>query len=152
LDLTGLANTSPQNPAARVRGAGPGANVIIGFSAVTPADGYTTISGPSVIGDSTITIDADIGNGGPFGINMSASRLLVPQGFTGGAVSATATWSNNSIDGLGLFPGTYIYTWPGDSLTINIERPASIPTLDEWALIFMASLMGLLAMIRLRRH
>jgi hypothetical protein len=50
LDLTGLANTSLQNPGARVRGAGPGANVIIGFVADTPADGYTSISGPSVIG------------------------------------------------------------------------------------------------------
>jgi hypothetical protein len=151
LDLTALANTGPQNPGARVRGAGLGANVIIGFTADTPADGYTTISGPSVIGDSTITIGADIGSGGPFGINMSANRLLVPQGFTGGAVSANATWSNNSIEGLGLFPGTYIYTWPGDSLTINIERPAPLPTLDEWAMILMAGLMGVFAFMRLRK-
>jgi hypothetical protein len=151
LDLTGLANTSLQNPGARVRGAGPGANVIIGFVADTPSDGYTSISGPSVIGSLGNLIYADIGSGGPFGINMHLSRLLVPQGFTGGAVSANATWSNNSIEGLGLFPGTYIYTWPGDSLTINIERPAPIPTLGEWAMILMASLMGMFAFIRMRK-
>ena len=152
LDLTGLANTSTQNPGARVRGAGPGANVVIGFVADTPADGYTSISGPSVIGSlGNPHITADIGSGGPFGINMSNDRLLVPQGFTGGAVSANATWSNNSIEGLGLFPGTYVYTWPGDSLTIQIERPAPIPTLNEWAMIFLASLMAMFAFGRLRR-
>jgi hypothetical protein len=153
LDLTGLANTSVVTPNARVRSAGLGANVIIGFTANTLADGYTTISGPSVMGNSSGQIDADIGSGGPFGINMAIpGRLIVPHGFTGGAVSASATWSNNSIEGLGLFPGTYTYTWTGDSLTINIERPSSIPTLNEWAMIFMASLMGMFAFLRLRRE
>ena len=37
--------------------------------------------------------------------------LIVPQGFTGGAVTASSTWSNTTIDGLGLSPGTYTYTW-----------------------------------------
>ncbi len=143
LDLTGLTNNVAGTPNGRVRGAGPGANVIIGSVVSASADGYTTITGPTTIGTSTTTIDADMGSGGPFGINMAPpSRLLVPQGFvTGGTVSATSTWSNNTVYGLGLTPGSYTYTWPGDTLTINVPAPASIPTLSEWAKIMMVFLM-----------
>lgn len=45
--------------------------------------------------------------------------------------------------GLGLSPGTYVYTWPGDSLTNIIPTPNAIPTLDDWAKLLMALMMFL---------
>jgi hypothetical protein len=144
LNLTGLSNNAPGAPNARVRAAGTGANVVIGPISSSSADGYTPITGPNDIGTSTSSINADLGSGGPFGINMATpSRLLVPQGFSGGSVSATSTWSNSTMVGLGLSPGTYVYTWPGDSLTIIIPTPNAIPTLDDWAKLLMALMMFL---------
>lgn len=145
LDLTGLTNIGGGTPNGRVRGAGSGANIIIGPVVGANADSYITITGPTTVGTSTTTIDADIGSGGPFGFNMAPpGRLVVPQGFiTGGTVSGTSTWSNNTIYGLGLTEGSYTYTWPGDTLTIIVpaSAPASIPTLSEWAKIMVIFLM-----------
>ena len=168
LDLTGLtADGAGITPNARVRGAGPGANLILGPSVVTAATSYSPISGPQYIGCSTASIDASsgsAGSNGPFGINMSANlsakRLIVPNGFvSGNAVSGSATWNGATVSSLGLTSGTYVYTWAGDSLTVIIPgssvcQPTAIPTLSEWMLLTLALMVltvGLVAMKVMRR-
>ncbi len=164
LDLTGLTpDGSAINPNARVRGQGPGANLILGPSTSTAATSYTSISGPQYIGCSTENIDASSGSAepnGPFGINMATNRLIVRNGFISGSnVSGSATWNGSTISSLGLVSGTYVYTWAGDSLSVIIPgpggcQPAAIPTLSEW-ILFMLALMvmtvGVVAIKTIRR-
>lgn len=50
-----------------------------------------------------------------------ANTLNVPQGYvSGSALSSTSTWSGQTIAGMGLIPGSYTFSWAGDSLTVNI--------------------------------
>jgi len=136
LSLAGLtADGAGITPNARVRGGGLGANVVLGPSTNTAATSYSPISGPQSIGCSTSNIDASSGSAGPngpFGINMSGNRLLVPVGFVSGSnVTASATWTGATISSLGLTSGTYVYTWGLESLTIIIPGPSGcIPTLS----------------------
>jgi hypothetical protein len=143
LDLTGLYRIAPSSPNARVRGGGTGANLIVGPEDQTVSDTYVSISGPKYIGCSTDTIDANLGSvAGPFGINMSLTRLIVPSNFTGGAVgTVNATWSGATIASLGLFSGTYVYTWAGDTLTIVIPSPgvsSCVPALSDGTQLLLA--------------
>lgn len=151
LSLAGLSvDPSGISPNARVRAGGIGANVILGPTASTVATGYINISGPVTIGCSTENISASSGSSGPngpFGINMSGNKLIVPVGFvSGSAVSASATWSGASISSLGLIAGSYIYSWGGDSLTIIVSGPSgcqsgsAVPTLSEWMQFILALL------------
>ena len=136
LDLTGInPDGALLTGTSKVRGAGLGANVVIGESGSNSPTSYIAISGPQTIGCSTSTINASSAStdpNGPFGINMSSNRLIVPNGFgSGNAFSASSTWNGATISSLGLKSGTYHYTWPRDSLTIIIPGPSGcIPTLS----------------------
>ena len=166
LSLAGLtADGAGITPNARVRGGGLGANVVLGPSTNTAATSYSPISGPQSIGCSTSNIDASSGSAGPngpFGINMSGNRLIVPVGFVSGSnVTASATWTRATISSLGLTSGTYVYRWGLESLTIIIPgpsgciptpSPAPIPTLSEWAEIMMMFLMILTVGWHFRKH
>jgi len=159
LSLAGVtADGGGITPNARVRGGGLGANVVLGPPTNTAATSYSPISGPQSIGCSTNTIDASSGSAGPngpFGINMSGNRLIVPVGFVSGSnVSASATWTGASISSLGLTSGTYVYTWGVESLTIIIPGPGgcqsatAIPTLS----VRTVWMLGLMVMMLIGWH
>lgn len=49
------------------------------------------------------------------------NTLNVPQGYVSGSpLSSTSTWSGQTIAGMGLIPGSFTFSWAGDSLTINV--------------------------------
>jgi len=130
LDVTTAGPSQPYSFFGKVRGAP--ANVVIGqviAPSTRPIDSYS-VSGPTNIGTSTNNIFATSGSGTAdelFGVNMTQpARLIVPSNFTSGVVSASSTWAGQSIASLGLTPGTYTFTWTGDTLRIII--PASAPT------------------------
>jgi hypothetical protein len=80
--------------------------------------------------------------------------IYLPTGFvSGGSINASATYLNKSLATLGLTPGTYNVTWSGDTITFIVQSASAnpIPTLGEWAMIFMASLMAMFGMRRMRR-
>jgi len=152
LNLTGLTGDSAVlTGTSRVRGGGAGANVVIGESNVTSPTSLIGISGPQTIGCSKNTIDASSATtdpNGPFGINMSLNRLIVPNGFgSGNAVSASSTWNGSTISSLGLTTGTYVYSWNQGQETLTIIVPsggascvaaAAVPTLSEWSRLLLA--------------
>ena len=62
---------------------------------------------------------------------------------------------SDNVNGI-FVSGTTIYAGTSGGLsistgTIRPATPAAIPTLSEWALILMASLMGILAFVRMRK-
>jgi hypothetical protein len=70
-------------------------------------------------------------SGDTFGIqNGSLGKdIIVPIGYTSGSpLSGTATFANKTISSMGLTPGTYLYDWGSDSITLEIETPSSTPT------------------------
>jgi hypothetical protein len=92
------------------------------FAAIVLADGncdlFNGLSGPASFGSSGM-----VGNGAGdvFGIDRSSGRLVVPAGYTSGnQLSGSLTLSGATFGSLGLTPGTYVYTWASDSLTVNI--------------------------------
>lgn len=121
----------------------------------------SSIAGSATFGTSSSNIDADAASGDFVGIVGSTHRLLVPLGYVSQApLTSSATWNGATFASLGLTPGTYEWTWgtgpDADKLTVNIGATApvanaSIPTLSEWGLIGLSSLLAMLGFSRMRR-
>jgi hypothetical protein len=126
---------------------GVDAAVAVGAIGV-PIDAYSGVSGPTSFGSGGVFF-ASSSSGDVLGVAGSFSLLLVPSGFTSGSISGSATFDDTTVAGLGLTPGTYVYTWGcggvghdcplatslvsrDDSLTVNI---AVIPEPSTWALM-----------------
>lgn len=108
----------------------PLSNLIALGPSVGSEDFYTgtfAIS-PSGLGPSATLVSASSGAGPTVGLGTSAG-LEVPHGYVSGNPIATdsATWNSTTIAGLGLTPGTYVYSWgtggSADTLTLNVGTP-----------------------------
>jgi hypothetical protein len=127
---------------------------------------FTYTSG-SLINQASLTASA-----APSGINVNGTSTLSTTGGSGtGAVSYTlvsgpCTLSGTTLTATGVGSCVVTTTKAADStydsatsspvtVFVALAAPSSqmspIPTLSEWAMILMASLMGILAFIRLRR-
>jgi hypothetical protein len=96
---------------------------------------YFGISGPTSFGTGNFTpVSSESGQfaGIIDGITIGSlsGAVLVPDGYTSGStLTSSATWDSTTISGLGLTPGTYIYTWgsvangTADSLVVEISSP-----------------------------
>jgi hypothetical protein len=102
-----------------------------------------TINGPSNIGSRNLAEIASSASGNLVGItsNMGPAELIVPASYSPGApISGTATWSNSTISGLGLTPGTYTWTW-GSGMTadsLEVIVPAAVPEPSSLILLGLA--------------
>jgi hypothetical protein len=117
-------------------------------------DSYTGISGPTSLGPSSTDTYAFSASGNAVGVDMRGTpSLIVPLNFTNGSVSSTATWVLKSFSSLGLTPGTYTYTWAGDSLTIQIgPAPAPVPVLSRSVQMVLALMVIMLVGWNLRHE
>jgi hypothetical protein len=129
LDTTGLLFGTagpPQDPLVVWPGM---AHVTAGLDAteVVPASGisFTGNFGP---GGST---NANSGSGDDVAIFGQAGSLYVPNGYVSGhPLSDSATWLGTTISGLGLTPGTYIYTLPSQD-TLEVIIPSATTATPE---------------------
>jgi hypothetical protein len=112
---------------------------------------YGSITGPSSFG-TTNAPSAWTGTGDIVGIK--GSSLVVPFNYlSGAALTSSSNWNATTLDGLGLTLGTYTWTWGtgagADSFTLVIgsappvATPATVPTLSEYAMVALASLMAM---------
>lgn len=85
------------------------------------------------------TNSTTVGNSAWNGSSVSTSDTGWP---SGGVGTALGTWA---VDPAGMDANCPATALGGDS------TPAAIPTLSEWAMIFLASLMGLFSFVRMRR-
>ena len=92
----------------------------------TAAEYYTGVSGPGAFGPGTGSIIyADSAAGDFMGLFGLISRLYLPEGYVSeDQLDGTATFENNTVAGMGLQEGQYVWTWGSggnaDSLTLNI--------------------------------
>jgi hypothetical protein len=122
-----------------------------------PEDAYTgAIAGPTNYGAGG-GFSASAGSGNLVEMNHTTQYIYVYQGYVSGSpLSSSSTFTGSTIASLGLTPGTYTWTWGSggnaDSFTLIIGSVQnSIPTLNEWSLISLVSLMAIAALITLRR-
>lgn len=86
-----------------------------------------------------------LGTGDRFGFSVPVGSdedlLIVPEGFTGGVISSTSTFSGQDFASLGIEPGTYVWSWGSgtnaDSVTLNA---VAVPEPSSLALIMTGSL------------
>jgi hypothetical protein len=134
LDLTGLTFSANLLVGGGINPAGP---VLIlgtpsgGSSAF--ADIYTGVSQPAAFGTTFGVEKQSSATGSRFGVSFDGSGgvLVVPTGYVStDPMSATSTFSEATFASLTLTPGTYIWSWPSDSLTLIIP-PVPIPVLID---------------------
>ena len=109
-----------------------------GFPA-TSVNTYTGLSGPT-----------SFRAGGPFHLRNSGSGDLVGEGVfiiaqraivvpinyqSSAPLVNSSTYLNASFATLGLTPGTYVYTWPSDSFTVQIGPAVPVPEPSSLALL-----------------
>lgn len=84
--------------------------------------------------------------------NMASEALYIdPNYVLGTPVTGALTWNNQSFASLGVTQGSYLWSWGGDSMTLNIgAAPAAVPEPGTWAAA--ALLVGAAGYARLRKR
>ncbi len=138
-------NTGSVGPTNVCVGSG-GTGATYAASLVPPLSGFTTGAATS----------ATSATGTP--VFVATDTLGLPAGYvSGSAISSTSTFAGRTLASLGLTPGATrtLTLASGDTIQIVVgpvpANPASIPTLSEYALLVLASLVGMLGISAARR-
>lgn len=125
--------------------------ITVGQTVGTAVDYYVmqNFVAPPNIGTGTVLVTATSGSGGNVGVN--AGSVIVPLGYVSGTAlpAATSTWAGASLASLGITPGTYTWSWgtgpTADSIVLNasVAPPQAVPTLGEYAMLGLASLLAM---------
>ena len=135
INLSGLTFLGPASSPDVV--AGQLAGVILGNNSGA-YDGYGGFTGPGSFGSGGV-IFATSGSGDRFAVagqnSPGTPGLAVPTGYTSGTpINGSAVFSGQTLSSLGLTPGTYVYTLPQSTITVQIG-PASVPEPGSLALL-----------------
>ena len=134
-----------------------GSNVVLGIE-LGPGEAYSGLVGPKFFG-TRLGVDSgkylDSLTGPRVGLSSWAGLLVVPNGFMGGALpESTAGWNNVTISSLGLTPGTYTWTWGGqtpDSFVVNVgSANTGVPEPSGMGLTLCG--MGFLSLVMWKRR
>lgn len=152
INLTGLTSSGPFFPGSD----GFAANVGFIESGAPPSsiDGYHGFTGPTSFGTGSGTANSSSGDfvgiyGNP--TTYGAPTLWVPPGYvSGNFLSDSMTFNNSTIAGLGLTPGTYVWTWGANqNFTLIIGRGGSAPDSGSTVALLGFALAGI-GMLRLK--
>ena len=118
------------------------------FNTSTPMNYYTATSVPNNFGTGTTLLQATSSTA-PTTMafrNISSNNIIIDQTYVlGTAVTSTMTWASQTFISMGVTPGTYVWGWTGDSVTLNI-----VPEPSAFSLMVLG--VGGLAMLRRRRE
>ena len=96
---------------------------------------------------------ADSSTGQSFGLDITGGGggIFLPDAYVSGApISGSSTWQGQTLAGLNLSPGTYSFSWAGDTVTYIVSNTPpgtarSIPVQPLWLTIIMMILMVVVA-------
>ncbi|WP_255357294.1 IPTL-CTERM sorting domain-containing protein [Xylophilus sp. Leaf220] len=148
------------NPAGSAIGIGGTPNVFVAV------DAYGGATAPPNFGAGP-NRDADATSGPA--LIVVGGLVATPIGYQSGTAvgTSTATWNNSTLASLGAAVGTYVWTWgtgaTADTFTLIVSASppppppaapnvASIPTLSEWGVILMSTLLAGLGIRSARRR
>jgi hypothetical protein len=118
LVTTGLVQSGPFNQVGYIA-----ANVgliMVGPAGVGATNEFKGISGPASFGLSP-GADASSGTGGFVGVYGLSNAVFLPTGYvSGSAINSTSVYEDSTFASIGFTPGTYVYTWASDSLTVQV--------------------------------
>jgi hypothetical protein len=134
LDLTGATFDHQQNYSTGIIPGGSNWYIALG---TTPGMDWYQLTGVTLpFGTSTNYFSSSLTSGDAFSIwGFSGGTPLVglPTGYQSGSpISADMTLQNETIPDLTLIPGTYTFTIPNDTITLNIE---AVPEPSTWAMM-----------------
>jgi hypothetical protein len=103
--------------------------------------------------------DTPVAGVGAIGVEVSGgSRIYVPAGYSSGApISGSSTFTGQTIAGLSLTPGIYVFDYGDDSITFEVvdaaagggtSSPTAVPATPLWTLFLIVG--ALLVMVRWR--
>ena len=150
LNLSGLfllgSSTNTDNISGNMGG------VLIGNSSVG-FDVYSSITGPAQFGNGS-QVFASSGSGDRFAIVGSSGLLAVSTGYVSNSLlNGSAVFANQTLNSLGLTPGTYTYTLPNDTVTVLIGvAPQATPEPGSLALLAGMGLSGVGFLARRRKN
>ncbi|MGH7113433.1 MAG: hypothetical protein ACREE9_02960 [Stellaceae bacterium] len=150
IDLTGLSIVR-EGVIAFAAVAPIGGLIITGPTSATAVDDYTGFTGPANFGSGGLT-GASTGSGGSVVMDGFDNLLAVPSGYmSGGSLSDSATYGNQTFATLGATPGVYTWTWGSaatdDSFTLDIPA-AAVP--EPSSLLLLALPLGLVMLLAAR--
>ncbi|WP_269539643.1 PEP-CTERM sorting domain-containing protein [Cerasicoccus fimbriatus] len=120
------------------------------FVSTTGTMDFYFINGPLVAFGSSLGTAASSQTGDSLGVLNSGGQnyFLVPTGYGGSALAFSSTYSGQNMTSLGLTPGTYQWTLPSDTVTLNVGA-AVVP--EPTTYIAMAGFAGLGVFVWRRR-
>lgn len=144
INLTGnTGSTDHVTPVMRIDPSGP---QIVALSAANYTAYDMVISGPATFGTGGQT-DADSGTGDNFYVLPSSDVIAVPIGYTSGdPLSGSITFDNTDLTTLGVNTGTYVWTLPNDTITLNV-----VPEPATYAALLGLAALGFVCARRRRR-
>jgi hypothetical protein len=148
-NLTGLTFLNSAN----VNGIGVNANsgiISTGPTGSVNVDLYNGFTGPTSFGSGGAFF-ANTGNGDFVAIQgLVGGQLIVPQGYSGAALSDSMTFNNATFASLGVTPGTYVWSWgrgENQNFTLVIGG-AGVPDGGTTVSLLGCALLGLAALRR----
>lgn len=135
LDLTGL--TDDDTFFAQIGVRGDPAYFTLGAEGdgSSNAEGYNGITGPAQSGTGGLVAPTS-SSGDIIGVNaFFFGDLFVNRDYVSGArITARTSFAGQTFASLGLTPGTYVFSWPADTITLNIGAGA-VPEPITWAML-----------------
>lgn len=136
------ANTAPSASGVSIVGVAQAGNLLSG--AYTYSDSDSDVEGASTFRWVVNSVSTGVGGGS----DVATTRNYTP---TTGDLGKYLYFCVTPAANTGTTPGVEVCSAASGAVT-QTSVPASIPTLSEWAMILMASLMALFAMSRMRRN
>ena len=129
---------------------------VVDIRGVTPSGGYTDQDSLSGLGGGTVCVVADTANPGACHWTLrtlgSGEIAYVSNGQIG-PTSAWASWTDTSAGGAGAYNAALRnFAFGSGAGPVVPLAPASIPTLSEWGMIILSSLLALGTILTLRRQ
>src|SRR5262249_21979605 len=120
---------------------------------LAPYASWTGLTGPNSFGSGGSRSTA-AHSGDSVGIQGVFATLILPGDYSAGApLAADLIYPDDTFATLGLTPGTYVWRWPGDTLTVQIgQRPGPAVPEPGSALLIGAGVIGLAAMRSWRKR
>ncbi len=151
LDLTGLSSIGATNDTTAINAS---AGVIsIGSPIFDATDRYLgSITGPSSFGSGGSIVSSDSGGGDKVTLYGTNGEVDVAAGYVSGdPLSDSTTYNNATLATLGLAVGSYTWTLPSDSYTIEVGMPA-VTAPEPASLTLLAAGVGMTLLAARRRR
>jgi hypothetical protein len=153
LNLTGATFDHPQGYSTGIIPGGSNWYIALGTTAGMDWYQLTSVSLPFGTSGNYYTSSLTSGDASSIWGNGGGTPLVgVPTGYISGSlIAADMVLSGETIAGLSLIPGTYTFTLPHDTITLEIGTSASEPSTLAMILSNFAALLGVVGYCRFRK-